>query len=147
MKRIKSAALVAMLVWLPAVAVAQLPGEPKAPPPYDPTGDAQYRFKRGAPDDRVRQAQLVLQEKGYYRGPVDGLMTPETRRAVWNFQKSVGFRLSGSLDQQTMAALGLGSTTTSPTVDTLNPESQPSASPLDRGGSRSAPGPSDLQAP
>jgi len=147
MKRIKSAGLATMLVWLPALAFAQLPGEPKAPPAYDITGDAQYRFKRGAPDDRVRQAQRALQDKGYYRGPVDGLMTPEMRRAVWNFQKSAGFRLSGSLDQQTMVALGLGSTTTPPTADRSSPESDPSALPAERGGARSAPGSRDLQAP
>jgi peptidoglycan hydrolase-like protein with peptidoglycan-binding domain len=148
MKRIKIAGLAAMLVWLPALAFAQLPGEPKAPPAYDPTGDAQYRFKLGSPDERVRDAQRVLQDKGYYRGPVDGLMTPEMRRAVWNFQKAEGFRLSGRLDPQTMAALGLGSPGAPPRDDTASsPETQPSASPGDRGGARSAPGPRDFQAP
>jgi peptidoglycan hydrolase-like protein with peptidoglycan-binding domain len=140
-----SGVVMAILMALPAWASAQLPGEPKAPPAYDITGDAVYRFARGAPDDRVRDAQRALQSRGYYEGPIDGLMTPEMRRAVWSFQKAEGFRLSGRLEPQTMTALGL---TPPPPKDVpeSGPDSQPSALPGDVGGFRSTV-PRDLPAP
>src|SRR5918996_949625 len=89
MKKFKSVGLLAIVIGLPALAFAQLPGEPKPPPAYDITGDAQYRFKLWAPDERVRQAQRVLPTKGYYQGPTrwshvagdaaSGLELPEVR--------------------------------------------------------------------
>jgi peptidoglycan hydrolase-like protein with peptidoglycan-binding domain len=72
-------------------------------------------------------------------------MSPETRRAVWNFQKSEGFRLSGRLDAQTITALGLAEPPKKE-ESALAPESEPSASPSETGGARS-PGQRDLQAP
>jgi peptidoglycan hydrolase-like protein with peptidoglycan-binding domain len=115
---------------------------------YDSTGDARHRFERWSADARVREAQRVLQERGYYRGSLDGLMTPETRRAVWAFQKAQGFRLSGRLEAQTMAALGLGSTGTVSKDDPSNFGPQPSALPGPSSGTRrSAPAPGNLQAP
>jgi peptidoglycan hydrolase-like protein with peptidoglycan-binding domain len=147
MKSLRTLGLAMLVVAaLPVLVTAQLPGEPKAPGPYDPTGDTQYRFKLWSPDERVRSAQRVLQDRGYYRGPIDGLMTPEMRRAVWNFQKDSGFRLSGRLESQTMAALGLAPATAPPRDDTVSgPESQPSASPYERPPARALPG--EVQAP
>ena len=146
MKTLTSTVLTAMVLWLPPLASAQLPGEPKAPPAYDIPGDARYRFQLWAPDERVRAAQRVLQERGYYEGAIDGLMSPEMRWAVWNFQRAQGFRQSGRLEPQTMAALGLGPTEAPPAAD-----SQPSALPRSTGpdgeGSRSSAPPSSLQAP
>ncbi len=149
MKRFVSALVVGILVWLPGTAFAQVPGEPKPPGPYDATGDAKYRFERWTPDERVRDAQRVLQDKGYYRGPLDGLMTPEMRRAVWNFQKAQGIRPSGRLEAETMAGLGLTSTGTAGAVS--SPETPPSALPHpggpQTGPSRSAPPRDTFQAP
>src|SRR5262245_65345061 len=103
MKTRRISGLAAMLMWLPALASAQLPGEPKAPPSYDPAGDATYSRKLWAPDERVRDAQQQLQQRGYYDGPLDGLMTPRTRRAVWNFQKDQDLHLTARLDAPTIA--------------------------------------------
>jgi peptidoglycan hydrolase-like protein with peptidoglycan-binding domain len=132
--------------------LAQLPGEPKAPPSYDVTGDAIYRFKRGAPDETVREAQRRLRDQGYYQGPLDGLMTPEMRRAVWNFQKSEDLRPSGRLDPATMAALERGESGTARGGVTSGNGADPSALPHD--GSEPdqpaltpSPTPRDVQAP
>lgn len=109
MRLIRIAGVAAVMVVATAgVALAQLPGEPKPPAAYDAVADMQYTFARGAPNDVVREAQRVLTDLGYYTGPLDGIMGPEVRRAVWNFQKAQKFLLSGSLDPRTVAALGVG---------------------------------------
>jgi peptidoglycan hydrolase-like protein with peptidoglycan-binding domain len=76
----------------------------------------------------VREAQRVLRDRNYYSGPLDGLLTPATRRAVWDSQKAEGLTLSGRLEPHTMAALGLA--TTSSAATNFAPEIVPGASAL-----------------
>jgi peptidoglycan hydrolase-like protein with peptidoglycan-binding domain len=65
--------------------------------------------------DQVRQAQMLLREKGFDVGEVDGVLGPRTRRALIAFQRRQGLEASGQIDQRTAGALGLsnGPTTTS----------------------------------
>jgi hypothetical protein len=65
--------------------------------------------------DQVRQAQMLLKEKGFDVGEVDGVLGPRTRRALIAFQRRQGLEASGQIDQRTAGALGLsnGPTTTS----------------------------------
>jgi Putative peptidoglycan binding domain len=74
--------------------------------PYDGpiyVGDNQVPF------DRVlANVQGSLQEQGYYRGEVDGLMGPLTREALANYQRDHGLVSTAALDQPTLASLGLG---------------------------------------
>ena len=147
MNGLKAIGLTVMLIGSAAPALAQLPGEPRRPFQYDATGDAKYNFERGAPDARVRDAQRVLQERGFYHGPLDGLMTPEMRRAVWNFQKAQGFRLSGRLEPQTMGALGLTPTGATAKDAPSSSESEPSALPGSFAAPRSTPDQGSFQAP
>jgi hypothetical protein len=74
--------------------------------PYDGpiyVGDNQVPF------DRVlANVQSSLQEQGYYRGEVDGLMGPLTRDALANYQRDHGLVSTAALDQPTLASLGLG---------------------------------------
>ena len=62
------------------------------------TGDA---FRR----DDIRWAQLELRNRGLYRGSLDGISGPETRRAVSQFQAINGLGRTASLDPQTWEAL------------------------------------------
>jgi len=84
----------------------------------------------------VKQAQQALNDKGFNVGAADGVIGPKTQAALEKFQQSKGLSGSGSLDSQTLAALGVSgdasasSSTTasssssfSPTLDT---SSQPS---------------------
>jgi peptidoglycan hydrolase-like protein with peptidoglycan-binding domain len=96
-----------MVVMLASPVFAQFPGEPKAPPSYDPVADMTYNFARGAPNEIVREAQRVLRDLGYYTDEIDGIMGPEVKTAIWNFQKATGLTRSASLDRPTMVALGL----------------------------------------
>lgn len=64
-------------------------------------------YAMGYNDADVRAVQQSLNDKGYDAGAVDGRWGPATSSALKKFQKSNGFRESGSLDSQTAAALGV----------------------------------------
>jgi peptidoglycan hydrolase-like protein with peptidoglycan-binding domain len=55
--------------------------------------------------DDIRWAQVELHTMGLYSGSLDGVMGPETKRALAEFQKTNGLRRSATLDQQTADAL------------------------------------------
>jgi peptidoglycan hydrolase-like protein with peptidoglycan-binding domain len=55
--------------------------------------------------DDVRQAQLELRNMGLYNGSLDGVVGPETKRGLEQFQKSNGLDRTTTLDGQTMVAL------------------------------------------
>ena len=57
--------------------------------------------------DQFRQAQMLLKEKGFDVGDVDGVLGPRTRRALIAFQRQQGLEPSGQIDQRTASALGL----------------------------------------
>jgi Putative peptidoglycan binding domain len=60
-----------------------------------------------ATDSTVAAAQQRLAREGYYRGQIDGVIGPETRRAVARYQSSHGLRVTGALTADTLEALGL----------------------------------------
>jgi hypothetical protein len=53
----------------------------------------------------VRTAQRQLKERGYYSGPVDGVMGPATESALRAFQRDRGLKATGRLDPVTMRTL------------------------------------------
>jgi len=55
----------------------------------------------------VRDAQQSLSNRGYNVGPVDGVFGPSTHDAVVRFQQAQGLTQSGTLDAQTLSALGV----------------------------------------
>lgn len=55
--------------------------------------------------DEIRQAQLELRNMGLYAGSLDGVVGPETRQAIEQFQKGNGLRQTATLDQPTMERL------------------------------------------
>jgi peptidoglycan hydrolase-like protein with peptidoglycan-binding domain len=55
--------------------------------------------------DDVRWAQLNLRNRGLYKGSLDGVIGPETGRALAIFQRSKGLARTGTLDQRTADAL------------------------------------------
>jgi peptidoglycan hydrolase-like protein with peptidoglycan-binding domain len=68
-------------------------------------GDALSTIFTSAPV--VRQAQQVLRSRNYYRGPVDGRLSNDTRRALFDFQIDNQIYGTGNLDEETVAALGI----------------------------------------
>jgi len=59
-----------------------------------------------AADARVAALQVALQSRGLYRGPVDGVAGPGTRRGVVKLQRRAGIAVDGIAGPQTFAALG-----------------------------------------
>ena len=55
----------------------------------------------------VAAAQDELSLEGYYHGPIDGVFSPETHRAVSDFQRDNGLGVTGYLTRDTRTALGL----------------------------------------
>jgi peptidoglycan hydrolase-like protein with peptidoglycan-binding domain len=53
----------------------------------------------------VRAAQQRLRDVGLYHGAIDGVFSPQTRRAVERFQTINGLALTAALDQQTLSRL------------------------------------------
>ena len=82
---------------------------------YDPSA-AYYAYdgpiyvgQRAEPPDKViADVQAVLQEMGYYRGEVDGLLGPLTREALTAYQADQGLATTAAIDQPTLDSLGMG---------------------------------------
>lgn len=57
--------------------------------------------------DLNKQVQENLRERGFYSGPVNGVVGPNTQAAIAQFQLSIPMPASGMLDDTTLAALGV----------------------------------------
>jgi hypothetical protein len=71
---------------------------------YDPNG---YGDQSKSNYSIVVAAQERLAREGYYRGESDGALGPEMRQALRGYQSSHGLRVTGYLDRDTVAAMGL----------------------------------------
>ena len=56
---------------------------------------------------RMRQAQRQLQEEGLLSGRIDGVLGPQTRVALQQYQAKRGLPRTGELDEATSRALGI----------------------------------------
>jgi hypothetical protein len=70
-------------------------------------GQGAYDSSEQYADSTVARAQEQLAGQGYYRGEIDGLFGAETRRAIMRYQSAHGLRVTGSLNTDTLQALGL----------------------------------------
>jgi peptidoglycan hydrolase-like protein with peptidoglycan-binding domain len=57
--------------------------------------------------EMIRSAQVALRNQGYYRGPINGVMTIATRNAIRQYQRDRNLTATGDLDLQTAQALGI----------------------------------------
>ena len=60
------------------------------------------------PDRVIADVQAVLQEMGYYKGEVDGLLGPLTREALAGYQADQGLTQTEMIDEPTLDSLGMG---------------------------------------
>jgi len=69
-----------------------------------------YVGHRAEPPDRIiSEVQATLQQMGYYKGEVDGLLGPLTREALIGYQNDQGLVATAVMDQPTLDSLGMGS--------------------------------------
>jgi hypothetical protein len=75
---------------------------------YYPYDGPIYVGPRSRPFDQVvADVQGVLQEQGYYKGEVDGLVGPLTQEALAAYQAAQGLPPTAAIDQPTLESLGL----------------------------------------
>src|SRR5918996_6393957 len=55
----------------------------------------------------IKKVQEALKEKGNDPGPADGVMGPQTQKALRAFQSKNGLKTGGRLDVETAKALGV----------------------------------------
>ncbi len=68
-----------------------------------------YVGHRAEPPDKViADVQALLQQMGYYKGEVDGLLGPMTREALTAYQGDQGLTTTAVIDQPTLDSLGMG---------------------------------------
>jgi peptidoglycan hydrolase-like protein with peptidoglycan-binding domain len=86
-------------------------------------------------NDQLRDVQGALKGQGFYYGEVTGTETPETGAAIRRFQIRNGITVTGKLNPETLAALGLGEKKTAPI------EPQPAPLPAPQPSAQPAPAP------
>lgn len=68
-----------------------------------------YVGSQALPPDRViADVQSILQQEGYYKGEVDGLLGPLTREALIEYQADNGLYTTATIDEPTLQSLDLG---------------------------------------
>jgi Putative peptidoglycan binding domain len=55
----------------------------------------------------VANVQAALQEQGYYHGDIDGVLGPQTRAALADYQVAQGLEPTGTVDEATLETLGM----------------------------------------
>jgi hypothetical protein len=58
-------------------------------------------------DSTIPAIQEQLARQGYYRGELDGIFGPETRRAIMRYQSDHGLGVTGRVNMDTLHALGV----------------------------------------
>lgn len=85
------------------------------PPSADPDANLSLFYAR-TPYERapfevqlqtLKRAQAVLAQRGFYDGPLDGILGPGTQQAVIRFQNDASLRRTGRLDLSTLDELEL----------------------------------------
>lgn len=66
-----------------------------------------YGYNDLAPGQVLENVQVALRDAGYYRGPIDGLIGPQTRAALAAFQRDNGLVETAAVDEPTLVTLGL----------------------------------------
>ena len=85
--------------------------EPRSPESYPPVNNVDELKKKLADEDArkniIMRMQLVLQFEDMYDGKIDGIMGPETRKAVLAYKKKKGIPGDKVLDAATLNAFGI----------------------------------------
>ncbi|MET0500294.1 MAG: peptidoglycan-binding domain-containing protein [Candidatus Binatia bacterium] len=90
------------------------PGETRKPSPSQTQPGRDQNIpggtQLGTPElsqSQMKSVEEALQAKGYKVGKVDGITDNDTRAAIRAFQKDKGTSITGMVDQQTAAELGV----------------------------------------
>lgn len=62
-------------------------------------------LKIGSKGPAVTQAQNILKQEGFYKGPINGIFSPQMESAVKAFQKSEHIKPTGVIGSETQAVM------------------------------------------
>lgn len=68
---------------------------------------AAYESASAYDDGLVVQVQHRLARAGFYHGSVDGVMGPETRRAIRSYERSHNLRVDGAIDDRLLDTMNI----------------------------------------
>jgi Putative peptidoglycan binding domain len=74
---------------------------------YYPYDGPIYCYNDLPPDEIVTNVQAQLYDEGYYAGPIDGILGPDTRAAIADYQADHGLAVTAAIDEPTVESLGL----------------------------------------
>jgi putative peptidoglycan binding protein len=77
------------------------------PGAYYPYDGPIYGYNDLPPDEVIANVQTELYNEGYYNGPIDGVLGPDTRAAIADYQRDHGLAITAAIDEPTVASLGL----------------------------------------
>src|SRR5262249_14570994 len=79
-----------------------------------------------ASPESIRFAQITLRDRGYYTGPINGIISQATSNAIRQFQRDRNLTLSGALDLRTSRELGIASEAgiESRAIEIVNPRAE-----------------------
>jgi peptidoglycan hydrolase-like protein with peptidoglycan-binding domain len=106
-----AAILAGSLGFATQIAQAQIaPGEGERVPETErpPAAGGELRHKEPAlSQEKVKQIEQALKDRGHDPGAIDGVMDQQTRDALMAFQKSNDLPTTGRIDEQTAQKLGV----------------------------------------
>jgi len=74
---------------------------------YFPTREAAMNEYFRSSDSQNAAIQRLLERQGYYNGSIDGVMGPQSRRAIQNYQRDRGITSDGIITSSLLRLLGL----------------------------------------
>jgi hypothetical protein len=72
---------------------------------YYPYDGPIYSYNDMPLDQEIANIQTALQQQGFYQGEIDGLMGPQTRAALAQYQQANGLETTAAIDQPTVESL------------------------------------------
>lgn len=76
--------------------------------------------------ESIRFAQITLRDRGYYTGPINGVMNQAMRNAIRQLQRDRNLSMNGDLDLRTARELGIASDSgiESSAIEIMNPRAE-----------------------
>jgi len=74
---------------------------------YYPYDGPIYSYNDLPPDEIIANIQTELYNQGYYSGPIDGIIGPDTQTAIADYQADYGLPVTAAIDEPTVESLGL----------------------------------------
>jgi putative peptidoglycan binding protein len=72
---------------------------------YYPYDGPIYSYNEMPLDQEIANIQTALQQQGFYQGEIDGLVGPQTRAALAQYQQANGLETTAAIDQPTVESL------------------------------------------